>query len=137
MSVEQRFCLRLVDACLTFTQGPCYERVFALKKRKNDFQYFDAHNKMSTDWMWCCVSRKATRTLLLLVLLRFFKKKEITLHFGTYNITEVTLLLLCYNINENAQGWKCLMASTEILEAIDPASHLSTFKRSRIFCFAT
>ena len=28
LSVEQRFCLRLVDACLTFTQGPRYERVF-------------------------------------------------------------------------------------------------------------
>ena len=77
LSVEQRFCLRLVVACLTFTQGPCYERVFALKKRKNDFQYFDAHNKMSTDWMWCCVSRKATRTLLLLVLLRFLKRKSL------------------------------------------------------------
>ena len=69
--------------------------------------------------------------------LKVFEKKSIALHIGTYNITVLKLVLLCHNINENIQGWKCLMASTEILEAIDPASHLSTFKRSRIFCFAT
>ena len=75
--------------------------------------------------MWCCALRKATRTSLRPVHSRF---KTIKLQNYQKQRSETVKVI---GENRDLKGWKCLMASTEILEAIDPASHSATFERSQ------